>query len=336
MPKVSVVMPAYNAEKYINQAMDSILNQTYKDFEFIIINDGSTDRTREIILEYDDPRIILVENEKNSGIVVTLNRGLEKACGEYIARMDADDISMYNRIEKQVEFLESHSDIAMVGTGICTFGENITSQEHIFTCDSEQLKAELLFHSCIAHPTVMIRRSVLVEKMLHYDEQFVGREDFALWWEIAKVSKIANLSEILLNYRIHGKQISQIKDEKAKNNSWKLLERRMNDIGVNLTEDEKQSLFMYCRNEINLFEYEDCVSFINGLRKIIEQNKQNGFFSSKKLKKVLGLAVTFSYSNGNLSQKKRDKLFFYGIRMRVYSIDMIIKLIYHRVRVLER
>lgn len=116
MPKVSVVMPAFNAEKYIREAVDSILNQTFTDFEFIIINDGSTDHTKEIILEYDDPRIVLLENEKNSGIVVTLNKGIQFARGEYIARMDSDDISLCNRIERQVLFLDSHAHIGLIGS----------------------------------------------------------------------------------------------------------------------------------------------------------------------------------------------------------------------------
>ena len=110
MPKISVVMPAYNAEKYIGESIDSILNQTYGDFEFIIINDGSRDSTKEIILSYSDNRIVYLENEINSGIVVTLNKGLKYATGEYIARMDADDIAVAERLEKQIEFMEKNKD----------------------------------------------------------------------------------------------------------------------------------------------------------------------------------------------------------------------------------
>ena len=127
MPKISVVMPAYNAEKYIGEAIESILNQTFKDFEFIIINDGSVDHTKEIIREYNDPRIVLLENDKNRGIVLSLNKGLDAATGKYIARMDADDIALKNRFERQVEYLDEHKDIGVLGTGICTFGEKIMS-----------------------------------------------------------------------------------------------------------------------------------------------------------------------------------------------------------------
>ena len=197
MIKISVVMPAYNAEKYIGQAIESILNQTYSNFEFIIINDGSNDKTKEVILSYKDDRIIYLENERNSGIVVTLNKGLEKANGEYIARMDADDIAEPNRFEKQIKYLDKNIEIDVLGSGICTFGENIKSKKRLFTTNADQLKAELIFSSCIAHPTVMIRKNILEKYNLKYDLNFAGAEDYCLWWEIAKVSKIADIRKYI-------------------------------------------------------------------------------------------------------------------------------------------
>lgn len=329
MPKISVIMPAYNAEKYIDEAIDSILNQTYKDFELIIINDGSTDNTKEIILKYDDPRIIYLENEKNRGIVKTLNKGLNQARGEYIARMDADDIAIYNRFEKQIEYLDDNKDVGILGTGIRIFGENIKPQERIFTTNPEQLKAELIFNSCIAHSTVMMRRSNLIDNGLQYNEKFPGREDFALWWEIVKVSKVNNISDILLNYRIHKKQITQNKDKKNKENSLELLEIRMKDIGVNLSSKEMMSVLLYCRSEFEKFTYEAGIYFIDGLNKIIKQNKKNNFFEDKNLKKVLGLAVTFTCQKANLTQKEKRKLFFHAVKKQVYSVEMTVKLLYH-------
>lgn len=112
-PKISVIMPAYNAEQYISEAIESILNQTYSNFEFIIIDDGSTDRTVEMVQSYSDPRIRFVQNEHNLGVAATLNRGLKLATGEYIARMDADDIALRERFGKQVSFLDMHPEIAV-------------------------------------------------------------------------------------------------------------------------------------------------------------------------------------------------------------------------------
>ena len=123
MPKVSVVMPAYNAEAYIGAAMESILSQSFGDFEFLILNDCSTDGTEAIIQSYDDPRIVYIKNEKNMGVAATLNKGLAAAQGEYIARMDADDFSLPQRFEKQVAYLDAHPEVVVLGTQVQFFSD---------------------------------------------------------------------------------------------------------------------------------------------------------------------------------------------------------------------
>ena len=127
-PMVSVVMPVYNGSKYLKEAIDSILNQTFTNFELIIINDGSTDNSEDIIFSYQDRRIYYLKNEHNKGICITLNRGLDNARGKYIARMDCDDISMPQRLAKQVNYLERHRDVGALGTDIITFGKGHTDQ----------------------------------------------------------------------------------------------------------------------------------------------------------------------------------------------------------------
>ncbi|HAS7841575.1 TPA: glycosyltransferase family 2 protein, partial [Vibrio cholerae] len=141
-PKISVVMSVYNGEKYLGEAIDSILKQTFSDFEFIIINDGSTDKTLEIIKSYmkKDDRIVLVSRE-NKGLIVSLNEGLDLAKGQYIARMDADDISIKSRFEKQIEFLDSNPDIGVCGTWVEVFGENIKSKKWKMPTQDPDLKA---------------------------------------------------------------------------------------------------------------------------------------------------------------------------------------------------
>ena len=124
VPSISVVMPAYNAEKYLREDIDSILAQTYDDFEFIIINDGSIDRTKEIILSYSDPRIVYIENEQNSGICVTLNKGLDTAKGRYIVRMDSDDIALPQRLEIQVRYMDANPDVGVAGSMVERFYDN--------------------------------------------------------------------------------------------------------------------------------------------------------------------------------------------------------------------
>jgi len=204
-PQISVLMPVYNGEKYLPEAIESILYQTYANFEFIILNDGSTDKTEEIILSYDDPRIVYVKNETNLQIVKTLNKGIALAKGEYIARMDADDISLPQRFAKQIEHLTKNRDIDILGTQYVNFGafESFSSNP----LSHEEIKVALLFNSAMAHPTVMMRSNVF--QKIKYQEVFNKAEDYALWVEAVDTFRFANLPEYLLKYRRHRSQTDQ-------------------------------------------------------------------------------------------------------------------------------
>ena len=209
MPKISVIMPAYNAEKYIKEAMDSILNQTFGDFEFIAMNDCSRDSTEEIILSYQDDRIVYVKNEQNMGVAATLNKGLRLAKGEYIARMDSDDISMPNRFALQVACLDAHPEVAVLGGLVEVFDETGKTTPRPYRASPAQIKIDLLFASALAHPSVMMRRDVILE-MGGYDREFEGLEDYELWCRVAAKHQIMVCSdEVLLRYRIHSAQVTQ-------------------------------------------------------------------------------------------------------------------------------
>lgn len=330
MAKISVVMPAYNAEKYIKQAIESILNQTYKDFEFIIINDGSTDDTKHIILSYHDDRIVYLENKENSGIVVTLNKGLDYATGKYIARMDADDIAVNNRFEKQVKYLDENKNIGVLGTGICTFGKNIKEQKRVFTTNVEQLKAELIFNSCIAHPTVMIRRDVLQKYNLRYDSEFAGAEDYYLWWNIAKVSKIMTLPDVLLKYRIHETQITKKKDEQYYKKMNRLMEIRFKDIGYAGTKEEKRMFMKYCLGEYDSYSEEGLKTFVNCLNHIRKFNEKNKYFDQKKLIKIFELAIIGATNNSLLDNNEKKNIYHYVVKSGLFTYTTRIKAKYHR------
>lgn len=211
MPKISVVMPAYNAEAFLQTAIDSILRQTLTDFEFLIINDGSTDRSEEIILQYNDPRIVYIKNEKNLGVAATLNRGLALAKGEYIARMDSDDISCPARFSLQAAYLDAHPEVGLCGGSVIPFSDEGDQEIRRFSADHNTISADLLFHSAFSHPAVMMRRSVLTDTGLCYDPKFFGCEDFRLWTQLAGATKLANLPDVLLYYRKHANQITKIK-----------------------------------------------------------------------------------------------------------------------------
>ena len=152
--KMSVIMPVYNGEKYLKEAIDSILNQTFSDFEFIIVNDCSSDNTEDIIKSYKDNRIVYLKNEENSGVATTLNRGLDIAKGEYIARMDADDISLPKRFEKQVDFMDKNKNCIICGSNTELFGA-ISGRTYVPLTDSA-IRATVIFSSPFTHPTVMI------------------------------------------------------------------------------------------------------------------------------------------------------------------------------------
>lgn len=319
MPKVSIVMPAYNAERYIREAIESILNQTFTDFEFIIINDGSTDRTREIILEYDDPRIVLLENEKNSGIVVALNRGIQLASGEYVARMDSDDISLCNRIERQVMFLDNHKDVGIVGSALQVFGERIIEQNRFFSESKEKLKAELLFNSCLAHPTVMFRRSLIQNSNECYDIQFAGIEDFDLWWKLAQVTDIGCINEVLLRYRSHEKQVTKEKSDARLDRSFKFLERRLQTLQIAFSEEEKKTLIMYSYSNWEYFNSETLTLFVDILYRIFKNNRTKKIFEQNALKEVTGPAVLLSSNNARISRIEKIKIQIQAVSKGILS-----------------
>jgi glycosyltransferase involved in cell wall biosynthesis len=203
---VSVVMPVFNTEKYLRFSIESILNQTFTNFEFIIINDGSTDTSREIITSYKDSRIRLVDNEINIGLTKSLNKGIDLASGIFIARMDSDDICLPTRFEKQVDFLYKNEKVDVVGSWFEKFGyyhELIKLPK-----SNEEIVLKLLLYTTLAHPCVMMRK-VIFERY-QYKESNMGAEDYDLWVRMSKNVTFANLQEILLKYRTHATQISKV------------------------------------------------------------------------------------------------------------------------------
>ena len=205
-PKVTVLMPVYNGEKYLCEAIESILNQTFTDFEFLIIDDGSTDRSVEIIKSYDDPRIRLEVNVSNLKLSKALNKGLDIACGEYVARMDCDDISLPDRLYKQVTFMDNHPEVGICGTWVETFGD-LCGYFLRHPADPETIKAKLFFDSYLAHPTVIMRLASLNKYCLRYANLFA--EDYGLWVKASFLFPLANIPEVLLKYRITSKSFGQ-------------------------------------------------------------------------------------------------------------------------------
>ena len=207
-PLISVIMPAFNAVAYLTQAIDSILSQTYANFELIILNDGSTDQTDGVIKAFTDTRIRYFENQSNLGLVATLNLGLAAARGQYIARMDADDISFPVRFERQINYLESHPSIGVVGSAVQLIDEsNRRLRLSRFPLDPDLVRWILIFTNPVAHPSVMMRKSI-IQSVGGY--RHCRAEDIDLWERLIQVTQISNLSTVLLKLRKHNRNITHV------------------------------------------------------------------------------------------------------------------------------
>lgn len=201
-PKVTVLLAVYNRPS-VSNTIDSILRQTFNDFELLVIDNDSTDNTRDVVNAYDDKRIVLVKNEKNMGQTYSLNRGLNLARGEYIARIDADDLMQETRLEKQVEFLDKNPDYGFCGT----FVSNINMKNGISIprklCSTDKgLRLFQGINSCIYHPSVMYRKRVLITNNILYNQDYKMAEDYDMWRKLLSVSKGYNVPEVLTYYRV--------------------------------------------------------------------------------------------------------------------------------------
>jgi glycosyltransferase involved in cell wall biosynthesis len=200
-------MPVYNGEKHLREAVDSMLAQSFPDFELVIVNDGSTDRSVEIIEGYDDPRIRLIENSLGKGVVGARNTGIANANGEYVAMMDCDDIACPTRLEEQVAFLDDHPDFGMIGAWSEMIDEGIRVAGNFMSCSAspEAIPSLLLFNNCFTQSTVVIRKTALPEVGYRF---YPGAEDYDLWVRIAQRAKVWNLQKVLVKYRVHTSSIS--------------------------------------------------------------------------------------------------------------------------------
>ena len=213
LPKITVLMPVYNDEKYLAEAIKSVLEQSFADFEFIIINDGSTDESEKIVQKFQtkDARIVYLKNEKNLGIQKTLNKGLSFAKADYLARIDSDDSWCdKDKLQKQFAFLENNPDHALLGSALETIDENGKSLQFIHFKETDPaIRDVLLFSSQFAHPSVLIRAKVLDEVGYYSTEKkHKNVEDYELWLRLGTKYKFANLPDVTLKYRVRPNSLS--------------------------------------------------------------------------------------------------------------------------------
>ena len=204
-PMVSILMPVYKTAPYLREALDSILSQTFTDYELIVLNDCSPDNADEILDSYSDPRIVRYKGEKNVGLSNILNIGIGMARGKYIARMDSDDLSLSDRLQIQVDYLESHPDIDLISVGMQLFGAK--DEVWVREPNPDKVKINALFHSPILHASSVWRRERFEENGLRFRQEMVPSEDYDLWTRaLVKGLKLVNLRQVLYKYRIHPAQ----------------------------------------------------------------------------------------------------------------------------------
>ncbi|MDC5363159.1 glycosyltransferase [Acinetobacter baumannii] len=324
---VSVVLPAYNAELYLKEAIDSVLSQTCTDFELIVLNDGSIDRTEEIILSYNDSRIVYVKNEQNLGLIGTLNKGINLAKGKYIARMDADDICHPERFEKQINFLENNDDYIICGTAAYRFHSNYNLNNNIFRVPESDgvIRLKMLFNSPFIHPSVMMRNSIIKEKMLSFDIDYKYAEDYKFWSQLLKYGKAYNLQEKLLYYRLTPNSQTVIGNSDLTKRKLVLGEIQSGYMreayGIILNDNELDLLFYLSNLDrmkmLNFAEY-DLITINNFFNyiigKLISKNISRKNLSSSLGKVYFSLIFTKFKENKNSVFLKNinKKLFLYG------------------------
>lgn len=307
---ISVVMSVYNGGEYLAEAIESVLNQTYRDFEFIIVNDGSADQSLEVIKIYQeqDDRIVLISRE-NRGLIVSLNEGLEKAKGKYIARMDADDICLPTRFEEQIEFMEQNPDIGICGSWIEIFGENFKTKIIKAAPLDEKLRVQLIFSVPVMHPSVIIRKDLLDKYNLRYNEEYKTAEDYKMWIDCAKFTRFANIQRVLLKYRILDTSITRIAEADKDDKRYEVMNRIFKEAleEMRIQNSEKENRFHFALQSHNRIAKTDIdLSYLDSyIEKLLKANKyskvfHHGYLEQLLFKKFL-VVVYFKIKNRDFS-----------------------------------
>ncbi|TSA17180.1 glycosyltransferase, partial [bacterium] len=285
MPKVSVIMPVYNTELFLGETIESILAQSFSDYEFIIIDDCSTDNSLAVINSYSDPRIRVYQNDYNKGYVWTLNKLIDLSTGQYIARQDSDDISLVNRLEKQIQYLDEHIDIGVCGTNTQIIG--LQRRLSTLPLNDAYIRAYMVISTPFSHPTVMMRKSLFDASIFEkYDVSYCPAEDYALWFELSKKTKLANIQDRLLQYRVHENSVTQLKKQIQTENVKTI---RKNILAYTLSldiSDDDNNLLASISNQA-YFHSTQLRSIETLFSRIIDANRSKRYYPEEVLYNVL-------------------------------------------------
>lgn len=293
-PLITVIMPVYNSCKWIKSSIDSILNQTFKDFTLLVINDGSTDNSEHIILSYNDTRIKYLKNANNIGLTQSLNKAVKLTTTKYIARMDADDIAHPERLMLQFEFMEKNPKIGVCGSKYEIFG-NEAGLPRLYT-DDTKIKCALLFSNVICHPSVVIRKSIIenIEQPFgvpftykdNYGHKILELEDYALWHKLKFVTQFCNLNKVLLKYRKEGQNISVDKIELIHERKKEFFLFYFKELNL-IPEDSVLDILIAPRIKIKKYDSEIVTSYFVFLDKINTQNQKMKIYPVETMNQLL-------------------------------------------------
>lgn len=336
---ISVILPAYNAERYLSEAIDSVLNQTYTNFELIIINDGSTDKTEEIILSYLDPRIRYVKNEQNLKLIKTLNKGIDLAKGKYIARMDADDISLPTRLEKEVEFLEKHTDIDVVSCfpyNLNMKGKILGRSSYFVVTRPIPCKFVSMFEPSICHPACMFRADSIRKFKYSDNDKNLHIEAYELWNRMFhNESKGSMIPEYLIYYRDNASSVCHIHiDEQLSNHLYLLQKSLLDYLGIII--DTDTALCIMSKRDTKSIEIIDkaflsldlCQKAFVAKEKEISKEDLNEIWNWIEQRKAAILLTTILASSGVFRMRVIVKLL---VNIKLLTKSNILKYIKNRI-----
>lgn len=287
-PKVTIFMAVYNGAKYLRQAMDSALNQTYRNFELLIIDDGSTDESLGIIGSYQDERIRLLRNDRNMGLFETRKRGVEEARGKYFATLDCDDIAPLNRLEIQLQYFKTNPESAVCAGRIKYIDEasNHTGQVSIIKGDQDFLRSLLIFTNFLYNSTTMIRTNILKE--FQYRPGYEPAEDFDLFERITTKYQIGVLPDLLSYYRVHTSNTSNLKSQNRKRAEREIIERQLQRYGFSFTDDDIGIHLNFTTNEFEFDRYK-VKDYAKWLHHLTRQNKEKKQFNTNSFNQAIAL-----------------------------------------------
>ncbi len=278
MTEISVILPVYNAASFVGEAIKSLLNQTFTDFEILALNDGSTDQSEQVILGFKDDRIRYIVSEENKGLIHQLNLGIKEAQGKYIARLDADDIAFPERLSIQYRFMQENPTVVLCGSYASVMGDETRILSH--AKEDADIRIELLQHNAFIHSTVMYRKDIIEKHNLVFDEHYKHAEDYHMWVLLSSFGKLANIPQSLIQYRMHEHQVSRQFEQMLNKHADKIRRLQIAKLkGRSLTAAEDQLHFALFYPALFMQSIGDVYKWTRGLK---YDNNKKGLYAQAK------------------------------------------------------